>query len=198
MHRKAASEERGVNEPRYIQTDLEIRADFDLRRLVKSFGDAVYKLACGHPEVGPLTFAGLELSDYSPSLNKTLRNFCKIIEALPERGRTLWDKASSRVFDIGFESGDDRPVMPITIDPKLFVRIAALGATVAVTIYPLSRRQDEGRTRNKRSWRPVNSHCRTRVRLLRFAQMPRVAHLRFSRRSNHLTFPARAAHTYYI
>ena len=120
---------------RYIQVDLEIDADFDLQGFVRLLGDSVVVLWCG-PE-NDRFLARLELNAANMTLNKTLRRFCEIIEALPPAALDLWKKSKRRVFDIGFDSGDKRPAMKAVIEPRLLSRIAALDATVAITIYPL-------------------------------------------------------------
>src|SRR6187549_3078630 len=117
-------------QPRYIQVDLLIEGDFNLRRLVRFFGDAAFELWPIRPHE-----AVLELNGVDGSMNKTLRGFCEVIEAFPPKGRALWDKATKRVFDIGFESGDRGRAMSLAIQPALLRRIAALGATIAITIY---------------------------------------------------------------
>lgn len=128
--------------PRYIQVDLDLFANFDLANLVAAFGNKICVLHCGEGiarfgELRSRYSAVLELNLATRPLNETQRRFCTIIEKLPDEAAKQWRKVRRRVFDIGFDSGDLRPQLNIAIDPELIARIAKLGATVAITIYPV-------------------------------------------------------------
>lgn len=128
--------------PRYIQVDLDLHAIFPLQELVAAFGDKVCVLHCGEGVKRPgrrssSYVAVLELNLENRPLNETLRRFCTLIESLPADAAALWKKVRHREFDIGFDSGAKRPAFNVAIAPEIVARIAKLGATIAITIYPV-------------------------------------------------------------
>jgi len=67
-----------------------------------------------------------------------ISRFCAFIENLPPNARRLWDQCCSRVFDIGYESGDSPRCFRSILHPETVARVASLGAAIMVTIYPPS------------------------------------------------------------
>jgi hypothetical protein len=127
--------------PRYIQVDLDLHANFPLDELVAAFGDDVCVLHCGEGVKRPgrrasLHDAVLELNLENRPLTETLRRFCTLIESLPAPAAALWKKVRRREFNIGFDSGTKRPAFNTAIAAALVARIAKLGASISVTIYP--------------------------------------------------------------
>ena len=98
-------------------------------------GDKVHVLYCApFQEQGHLL--ALEIFSTRPSVEKSLGRFCTLIEALPPDAMKIWKLASRRTFDIGLQSGRVRPPLAIRIAPATLARVARLGATMAITVYP--------------------------------------------------------------
>ena len=120
----------------YLNTDLEVRAQFDLSPLITSLGSAVHLMYHGSA-VGQ-QLATFELADPAPTAaNETILRFCELIEALDAAGRETWENASSRIFDMGFDSGLQPRSFNAPLKPETIQRVATLGAGVTVTIYPI-------------------------------------------------------------
>ncbi len=134
--------------PSYITIDLDLHSSFPLHQLVAAFGDNVCVLHCGEgigwPGRRACAYAAvLELNVGNNALNETLRRFCTLIESLPAAAAALWKKVRRREFNIGFDSGAKGPAFNIAIAPEIITRIAKLGGSIAVTIYPIEQATKE-------------------------------------------------------
>jgi hypothetical protein len=123
----------------FLNVDLEIRSRAKLDALVAAMSDAVFVLFSG--SVGRsgwllnLEFGG----NCAATPDAYLNALCNLIEHLPPAARRLWDRASKKCFDIGWESIPADRASAFSIAPATLQRIAGLGATLAVTCY---RRKD--------------------------------------------------------
>lgn len=97
----------------------------------------------------------------------------KVVEALPPRARKAWKAAQSRVFNVGFRSGDfitllrERPVgsgrwyaanpkkaavpCETSLSTKVLQAVAKVDGTIATTIYPPTREVPSRRRKAKPS-----------------------------------------------
>lgn len=127
-------------EAHYLNVDLEIDSPVDLGPIAEDFGDDVSTLYCG--EWGQHYRAAFEVAHYG-GVNESLALFCTLIESLDDTAKALWDSSFSRVFDLGFESGDTASSCQLALEPSIVARVAAVGATLAVTVYPVSPEDSE-------------------------------------------------------
>lgn len=65
-----------------------------------------------------------------------LRAMLAAIESLSASSRVIWEACSVREFDIGYDCGDEPWAFTQRISCETLQRIAALGATLKITIYP--------------------------------------------------------------
>lgn len=122
--------------PQFLNVDLEVLSKSDLSVFAKSFGSRrVSVLYCDRQAEEFL--AALELVTMRRTPEQLLARFCDLLEAMPPHAAKLWREASQRTFDIGIESGRSHPALALKISPATLARITALGATVAVTVYPV-------------------------------------------------------------
>ncbi len=122
--------------PQFLNVDLEVLSQSDLSEFAKSFGSKkVSVLYCDRQAEEFL--AALELVTMRRSPEQLLARFCDLLEAMPPKVARLWREASRRTFDIGIESGISQQALALKISPATLARITALGATVAVTVYPV-------------------------------------------------------------
>jgi hypothetical protein len=117
------------SETHFLNVDLDIYSKHDLSPLVKCFGKKVVVLHAGveHRNYS----AHLEIAKLTRTADSIIRAFCKLVDALPERERALWNNATVRSFSIGIQAGGSRipaisgfsrrPSKPSAIyRPKLF------------------------------------------------------------------------------
>jgi len=121
---------------RYLNTDLEIESKNDLSRVVHEFGDDVIVLY--HGEMRGYQHASFEIAANSAGADETINSFCALVENLPEEVREIWDGCCSRVIDLGYESGTSPQNFRSEIRAPTIRRVAAIGASIVITIYPLS------------------------------------------------------------
>ena len=125
---------------RYLNTDLEIESKTDLSRIVQEFGEDVMVLH--HGEIRGYQHASFEIPGTTAGADETINYFCALVEALPKEAREIWNGCCSRVIDIGYESGISAHNFRSEIRASTVQRVAAIDASIVVTIYPLS---DKGR-----------------------------------------------------
>jgi hypothetical protein len=124
-------------EVRYLNTDLEIESKSDLSQIVEEFGDEVVVLY--HGEMRGYQHASFEIagSAITISPDDIVNSFCVLVEELSKEAREIWDGCNSRVFDIGYESGTTPQNYRSEIRGGTIQRVAKIGASIVITIYPL-------------------------------------------------------------
>ena len=122
---------------KFLNVDLELRSPADLTPLVEALKPACLVLA--HIP-GDTNIANLEVDvDFeSATPDDYIMGFCDLIEHLPERARVIWN-SSERIFDVGLESGNSSERLKFGIQPGTIDRVARLGASIAVTLYPVAK-----------------------------------------------------------
>jgi hypothetical protein len=121
-------------EIRYLNTDLEIESKSDLSKVVAEFGEDV--LVLQHGEMRGYQHASFEIGGTSMDADAIINSFCTLVEGLPREVREIWDGCCSRVFDVGYESGASPQNFRSEIRASTIQRVANIGASVAITIYP--------------------------------------------------------------
>lgn len=124
-------------EVRYLNTDLEIESKGNLSKMVEEFGEDV--LVLHHGDIRGYQHASFEIagSTSSTSADDIINSFCALVEALSEEARATWDGCCTRAFDIGYESGASPPNFHSEIRAGTVERVAKVGASIVITIYPV-------------------------------------------------------------
>jgi hypothetical protein len=60
----------------------------------------------------------------------------RLIDNLPSDARRQWNQASLRSFNIGVQSGAERPAFELEIGPDVLGDVARIDARIVVTVYP--------------------------------------------------------------
>lgn len=120
---------------RYLNVDLEIESKSDLSKIVEEFGEDVIVLHCG--EMRGYQHASFEAPNPSEA-DHIINHFCLLVEELTKEAREVWDGCCSRVMDVGYESGTTPRNFRSEIRASTVQRVAAIGASIVITIYPLS------------------------------------------------------------
>ena len=68
---------------------------------------------------------------------RILNAFCRMIGRLSPAAAAEWDAAHSKVFDMGFSSGDENPPRIMDLSPEILTRIARLKISLRITLYPV-------------------------------------------------------------
>ena len=117
---------------RYRNVDLELESRASLAPIIEAFGEDVIVLYQGDSR--ELFTASFEAagSCCSGDAEGAISGLCRLVENLPDDARRLWDKCCTRVFDIGYESGDSPRSLRSILHPETVARVAALGAAIVV------------------------------------------------------------------
>lgn len=119
----------------FLNVDLEIESYQNLQPLVDAFGDDVINLYCGKTQEHYLaTFE----APYSADADSLTNYFCDLVYALNDEPKGLWNTAFSKVFDIGYECSLEPKSYSSELRLGTLEKMAALGASIRVTIYPPS------------------------------------------------------------
>jgi hypothetical protein len=120
----------------YVNTDLDLKSADDLAPLVAAFraGD-VFAL---HVTLGDddVWFAVLETETQHDEPEANIAAMVTVAEALPDELRSAWARCTLREFNIGYDCGTHPWGFTQALSPELLRRVAALGASVRITLYP--------------------------------------------------------------
>jgi hypothetical protein len=117
----------------YVTADLEFDSAAELSALVAELRDDVIVHLDERIDGVYRVALGLAQTDTSPEEAATF--YCALVEKLSGPARTLWNGCSRRVLDIAFASGTEPECETYRLSEALLRRLAALGMSVAVTIY---------------------------------------------------------------
>jgi hypothetical protein len=121
---------------RYVNTDLDLTAPHDLGALAAALdADGVFPLHVTHGDDG-LWYATFEHQHEHPEPEQSIAAMLCAIESLPTSLRPLWDGCTRRDFNIGYECGDKPWAFNQGLSAALLGRVAAVGASLRVTLYP--------------------------------------------------------------
>ncbi|MCL2714837.1 MAG: hypothetical protein FWD68_09720 [Alphaproteobacteria bacterium] len=123
--------------PKFLSLDLVLKSATDLGPLVRALEqDDEVVILTHHAFAGEFTLI-VELGhEGEPDAATLTRRFLVLIAGLPQAAFELWNGATRRSFDYGFEGGETRPAFEATIPAALLVQIGGLGADITFTVYP--------------------------------------------------------------
>ncbi|MBD2576598.1 hypothetical protein [Oscillatoria sp. FACHB-1406] len=138
----------------FLNVDLEVTSDRNLQVLADAFGEkARYHLSSGEaPGETLATFEigldELEMAACTPQkrndggeADAKIRKFCSLIRELKGEAKEVWETASSKTFDLGYEGGLSPHYYLSNLSPETMGKIAEVGASLKVTIYPIDMRE---------------------------------------------------------
>jgi len=123
-----------MQEVRYLNVDLLVKSRIDLTPIVNEFGEDVLVLTNG--KAGDFYHAYFEIAGSHAGPNEDIGYFCSLIESLDQNERELWDNSISKIFDVGFESGEAPQSYSADIRPETIKRMSQCGASIRITVYP--------------------------------------------------------------
>ena len=122
-------------EIKFLNVDLEIESSENLQPIIDDFGEDVSVLHHDENSKG-FDFASFEISLGDRDADGIISRFCSIIENLSVESKSVWENCHSKRFDVGFESGDFPRSYQTEIRADTIERVARLGASIVLTIYP--------------------------------------------------------------
>lgn len=127
--------------PHYLNTDLDIISTEDLSDFAACIQDDCILITAEQGPDGKWYICAeahesgdSKAKDHHP--HKDLEPLVHLLETLPDPHRRLLVQAEVFEFNIGLESFEDTPTQVLHLSPSLLARIAALGATLGISLYP--------------------------------------------------------------
>ena len=129
-----------MKRPSFCNVDLDIESRSPLRSLRRELGDRVSVMFSGRMGGRHCLFLESAVSGASGQ-DAVIHGFCSLIEGLSQKSRHLWDTAHRKELDIGYEVRlVEARANRFAIRPDTLRRVAKIGASLAVTIYPENNR----------------------------------------------------------
>jgi hypothetical protein len=121
--------------PRFLNVDLELES----REPLELLADAMPSLTVlASFRVRRKYVLSLEGNWSSITPDQTLRRLTRAVASLSGEPRRLWERASKRCFNIGFDCGDQR-LPPFHIQSTTIEAVSKLDASVEITLYPVEK-----------------------------------------------------------
>lgn len=131
---------------RYANTDLDLTSAEHLTGLAAAFeAQGVSPLHVTRADDG-LWYATFEVDypdDQHDEPEPTITVMLAAIESLSAPLRGVWSGCTRREFNIGYECGKEPWAFNQGLSSELLGRIAAVGASLRITLYPLRRAETE-------------------------------------------------------
>jgi hypothetical protein len=120
----------------YLNTDLDLTSSEDLTALAAVFesrGVFPLHVTRGEDDQWHATF---EMMDRQTEPELNIAALIEVAELLQEPHRSMWQRCTKREFNIGYDCGAEPWSFNQGLSSELLGRMAGLGASLRVTIYP--------------------------------------------------------------
>lgn len=121
----------------YLNTDLDIEVSSGLPMLSAALlaCGKLYEVASFEGDGAP-SRASFECSGHARTPEAAIAEMLGVIEQLDGAAGAVWQACSLKEFNIGYACGEEPSAFSQRLSPALLQRIAAVAASVSVTIYP--------------------------------------------------------------
>ena len=122
----------------YLNSDLDLASADDLSELAASLSKMQLDPFCepvkGDDGLWHVTFEtyGMQKDEPEQSIDEMLL----AVESLSKPLQNIWSNCTLREFNIGYDCGNEPWAFNQGLSAKLLQRIAAVGASIRITIYP--------------------------------------------------------------
>ena len=142
----------------FLNADLEILSEHpleELRNALMKPGTHFSELYCG--DFGAEGYlASFEVSleygaewqrdgtNREPTAQDRVEAFCAVVSKLSGALRQLWDQATSRAIDVGYQSDDHCNQLRDSLKAATLARMAELNIDLVLTVYPMTIKNGDG------------------------------------------------------
>ncbi len=133
------SDEFNESESRYINTDLELVAPINLTPLANYFDLHASLLYCNKWDDGQWCVFVEEKESgciLNGDLNRDITGLLDVIDQFDDHLESLWNSCTKKEFNIGIDCGETQSYN-VGIHKENIQRLAKLGCTISVTVYPI-------------------------------------------------------------
>jgi len=89
-----------------------------------------------HEEIDGIYYGSFETGYVE--LSDIFEEYVSLVESLSESSRAIWDKATRRDFDFGYESGTTPNNYHSRFELEYLEKLAKIGGSLVISIYPLA------------------------------------------------------------
>lgn len=133
----------------YLNTDLEITSPDDLTSLASALASrGMYPLLEAMKGDDAVWHAKFETDHCFEVPEPNIAAMVGAVESLEEPLRQAWFRCSVREFNIGYDCGSKPWAFNQALSAELLGRMAAIGASLRLTLYPPERTNDRGSSTN--------------------------------------------------
>jgi len=125
------------NKIRYLNTDLDLATKDDLTELANAFATSGASVLSVARYDDGLWHATIETDTQEVEPQASMAMLIGIAESLSEPLRNCWMRCTLREFNIGYDCGDEPWGFNQGLSNALLGRLAAAGASLRITIYPV-------------------------------------------------------------
>lgn len=124
----------------FANADLEIQSTealVPLRDNFMKFGDLFFEMCC--EKINDGYFASFEIHPVGiemPTAAQLIGAFCDSIKQLENSNRQLWDRADSRVIDLGYIGANHCQTFHDFVSHETLLSMTELKIDLAITVYP--------------------------------------------------------------
>lgn len=122
-----------MNEIHFLNIDLDIESSIDISPIIEEWGNRVS--VHQYEEIDGIYYGSFETA--CSGVNDIIEEYVSLIEGLSESAREIWNQAEKRDFDFGYESGIAPNNFHSRIELDTINKLAKVGGSVVVTIYPM-------------------------------------------------------------
>lgn len=127
----------------YLNTDLELTSPDDLTALTAALlAQGMYSLHGPDQIEGGLWYATFELECENEEPESTISAIITIVESLEAPLCEAWNCCTIREFNLGYDCGSKPWAFNQGLSAELLSRMAAVGASLRLTLYPPKRDSD--------------------------------------------------------
>lgn len=136
----------------YLNTDLDISSSDDLTSLASALVAAgTWALLDAMKADDGLWHARFETEADFQEAEPNIAAMVGIVESLDEPLRQAWFRCSLREFNIGYDCGSKPWAFNQALSSELLGRMAAIGASLRLTLYPPERTNERGSSTDEKS-----------------------------------------------
>lgn len=118
-------------ETSFANIDLDIESDQDITPLAEFWGDELIVFRLEQDD--GIWFGTFETSE--ETAEEIVEKYYRLVSDLTPDLRNIWDKATKKVFDIGFNAGTEPRVFQFLVSHEAISKLSSIGGSIAVTIY---------------------------------------------------------------
>jgi hypothetical protein len=123
-----------MNEILFLNIDLDIESANDIAPIINEWGDKIHVLR--NERIDNIYYGSFETS--CSGINEIIDFYICLISSLSDEARRIWDSATVKNFDFGYESGIKPNNFHSHLNANSVRAISSVGGSIVITIYPIT------------------------------------------------------------